>query len=75
MACSSTPGDSFPCVDPEPYGAEETSPSHYNTIIHDSEWGLKATADFGIIRNVGESVDAADYSYPNSAFSLGLICY
>ncbi|XP_018021518.2 uncharacterized protein LOC108677755 [Hyalella azteca] len=67
-------GSSYPCLDPDPYGKELTNFAQPNTIIHDPvTWGLKATVDFGVLRNVGYQAFYASELADSDAIVLGVL--
>nr|XP_045612843.1 uncharacterized protein LOC123767314 [Procambarus clarkii] len=46
-------GANFPCVDSNPY-FKETIPYQPTTVVHSpTAWGLSATLNFGVLRNLG----------------------
>lgn len=67
-------GSSYPCLDPDPYGKELLNPAQPNTIIHDpDEWALKATADLGVLRNVGYQEYYADTIADSDSIVMGVL--
>ncbi|XP_063873590.1 uncharacterized protein LOC135107540 [Scylla paramamosain] len=65
-------GDNFPCLDKNPYdNKDELYPTI--SVTHDTDWGLSATLDLGVLKNLGNNTFLSGIIADENAIVVGVM--